>query len=206
LNKVSAHSEAFLITGLPRSRTAWMAVAAMNDQSCCFHEPLRYLTRWEDVFDTVWRREYGYRYIGISDHGLGFHLQEIMRRMAPRTLIIERPLAEVNASLARLGLPPSNFCDILQERLAFQHPMIMRVNYLALTSSTVVMRCLRHLMPDAVLNHHHIPELQALNIQAHEIGKVLEHARRRGQAGDATALLGADVIARFRQCQDFEPS
>jgi hypothetical protein len=189
-------SEPFLITGQPRSRTAWFAAAAMTDQSICCHEPTRYLNRWDDVFDAVWGG-YGSRYAGISDHGLGFWLPEIMRRASPRTLIIERPVTDVKQSLARLGLPSSNFPDLLQEALAFDHPRIMRVPYANLEQSEVVMRCLRHLVPGAVISIARIRELQTLNIQA-QTGESIQTGLRRGAAGDAATLLPPDVLARLR--------
>jgi len=186
----------FLITGLPRSRTAWLAAAAMNDHSICYHEPLQYFDRWDDVFTRIWgvRPDNGVRYIGVSDHALGFHLAAIMRRAAPRTLIVERPIADVKVSLARCGLQGTNFCALLQEALAFKHPNILRVSFAALESSDVVARCLAHLMPSAVISRARIEALQPLNIQAN-VALSLQAAAAR--AGDVGALLGADVVARL---------
>jgi len=188
----------FLITGLPRSRTAWMAVAASNELSVCIHEPLRYVERWQHVFETVWGMS-GFRYVGASDHGLGFHLPEIFRRLTPRTLIIERPIAEVEASLARIGIPGSNFCDLLMEALnGFDHPLIMRVPYADLADTEVVGRCLAHLMPFNPVSAARIEALQKMNIQAPNLNAVVAEGIRRGQQGDAAALVGEDVVARIR--------
>jgi len=186
----------FLITGLPRSRTAWMAAAAQNDKSVCLHEPLRHAEKWTDVFDIAWALK-GFQYLGVSDHGLGFHLPEIMDRIAPRTLIIERPVDEVNASLALLGLPASNFCDLLMEVLdTCRHPNILRVKYAHLKSPEVVGRCLKHLMPDAKVSWERLFCLQRLNIQAHNIEDVLAQGLERGAQG--AALLPPQILARIR--------
>lgn len=187
-------SEPFLITGLPRSRTAWFAAAAMNDQSVCYHEPLRRLSRWDDVFYAVWNG-YGIRYVGASDHALGFWLPEIMRREKPRTLIIERPIGEVNASLARIGFPPTNFCELLLEYLSFDHPAIMRVPYAALDDAETVMCCLRHLMPDAKISIVRIRELQTLNIQANIAASIASGFSR---AHETEKFFPADMLTRLR--------
>ena len=185
-------TEPYLILGLPRSRTAWFAAAAMNDHSICYHEPTRTLTRWDDIF-SLWANSW-FRYTGISDHGLGFWLPEIMERAAPRTVIIDRPIAEVKASLNGIGLETGNFCELLAERLAFQHPRIMRTPYAALANPLVVLRCLQFLMPDAVLCLDRIRELQSLNIQA-DVSATL--ALSQSRVRDVAAFLPADVLERL---------
>jgi hypothetical protein len=187
-------SEPYLITGLPRSRTAWMATAASGEGSMCFHEPTAWLDRWDDVFAAVWWDHPNYRYVGIADHGLGFHLPAIMRRASPRTLIIERPVDEVNASLARLGLPASNFCDLLQETLAYDHPCIMRVPYAVLADSWVVFDCLRWLMPEEVIDRSRIAHLQGRNIQAGP--NAIPQAMAR--SAEVANFIPAEVLRRLR--------
>jgi hypothetical protein len=191
-------SKPFLITGLPRSRTAWMAAAALNDVSICVHEPLRSAERWEDVFTTVWNMS-GFRYLGVSDHGMGFHLPEIMNRLAPQTLIIQRPIREVEASLRRLRLPDSNICELLQGVLdSVHHHAIMRVAYDDLCNTATVARCLRHLMPDASISWDRIRNLQRLNIQAHDIGAVITDGITRGRKRDVCKLIPPHLVEQFR--------
>ena len=186
-------SEPFLITGLPRSRTAWFAAVASNDRSICYHEPLSRLDRWEDIFSVVWCHQQA-EYVGISDHGLGFWLAEIMDRLAPRTLIIERPMEEVKASLTRIGVTQTNMCELLLEKLAVVHPRVMRVPYAALESVETVTRCLRHLMPTVNVNASRIRELQRLNIQA-DVKTTLADAQSRVRAVDH--FVPRDVLARL---------
>lgn len=185
----------FLITGLPRSRTAWMAVAATTDESLCEHEPLAKVTGWRDVMYTTWHRDGSYPYAGASDHALGFHLREIMETLAPRTLIIERPILMVEASLGRMGVPRSNFCTLLQEALAYEHPNIRRVPYRALSVTQAVIDCLEWLMPGLTFNVARIAYLQRLNIQAH-LPAVMRDAERG--AAYASTLLGPDAMTRLR--------
>lgn len=186
-------SEPFLITGLPRSRTAWLSVAATNDQSICLHEPTIHLDRWEDVFDKVWQGHWS-RYVGISDSIMGFHLSEIIERCRPRVLIVERDIHEVEASLRRLGVPPTNYCAMLKAALAYAHPSFLRVPFQSLSDSRIVAHALRHLMPNAWISVERIEQLQRMNIQT-DMGLVGKIANER--SGDVGSILGTDVAARL---------
>lgn len=185
-------SKPFLITGLPRSRTAWMAAAATDGRAVCFHEPMAAMRRWDDVFEQIWHGRGSMQHVGIADHGLGFHLPAIMDRLGPRTLIIERPIAEVNTALARLGLPPTNFCDLLAEHLAFDHPRIRRVGYKDLEDAHEVRRCLEWLMPGQFIDQRRLARYQMLNIQA-DLGAALMFADKADPAG----FFPRDVLKRL---------
>ena len=184
----------FLITGLPRSRTAWLSVAAGNDQSICWHEPTGWLDRWQDVYRKIWWGS-AERYVGISDSALGFHLPEIIRTVSPRVLIVERDIIEVEASLARLGVPRSNYCTLLGEALAYEHPSILRVPFHDLADSRNVVMALRHLMPEAWISLDRIESLQCMNIQT-DMGRVGRLGEQR--KGDMVALLGSEIANRLK--------
>lgn len=171
-----------------------MAAAATLEDAICLHEPTRWLDRWDDIFRTVWHQRRDCRFIGIADHGLGFHLPEILRRAAPRTLIIDRPIAEVNASLTRIGLPATNFCDLLAEALDYDHPLIRRVPYADLTDTNTVVSCLEWLMPGASIDHKRTGWLQDSNIQA-DIDETLRIATTR--ASEIGKFIPRQVIDRL---------
>lgn len=103
--------EPFFITGLPRSRTAWMAAFLTDGDVFCHHEFLnRCLTR--EAFYSGMRRN-GCR-IGNSDPGLV--ITDFQSRFpAAKTLIIRRPRDEAFAALAEM-FPP----DIPVSRAAFE--------------------------------------------------------------------------------------
>lgn len=181
----------FLITGLPRSRTAWMAEVATFRRSVCVHEPWVTMDRWDDIFTTLWNARSVWDFVGISDHGMGFHLPEVMRRLAPRTLIIERPIEAVSASLDLIGLPNNRlFLDLLSRALAYQHPQILRVPYDDLSRTGFVVRCLEWLMPGAEIDIRRIDDLQYENIQA--LGNI---DKGRSRAADVANFFPADVLA-----------
>ena len=91
----------FFITGLPRTRTAWMSQFFTTNESYCYHEALRKAVTTGKVADTMLNRnEY---YVGNSDSSLPFYIDDMMEYFpdAP-ILIIERDVFEVDQSLRNL--------------------------------------------------------------------------------------------------------
>lgn len=125
----------FFITGLPRSRTAWFAVACCVAGRHCVHEPLGV----DSFLDNL----------GISDSGMGLSIEFILNQYGPRTLIIERSLEGVVESLTayfggHLPIPHEageRRLAALQEALQYQHPLIKRVAYADLHSTKVLESC-----------------------------------------------------------------
>lgn len=155
----------YLITGLPRSRTAWMSVAASTvPGSICYHEPMKRHTSWECCFD-LWKSGPN---VGIADAHLGFHLERIIKEVNPRILIIRRELHEVKDSLAKLGGPQTNYTDLLGAALDrfIQAPGIACVHFQGLKSLAIVKQCLAFLMPGCTPDEARLTELMDLNIQA----------------------------------------
>ena len=69
---------AFLITGLPRSRTAWMAVAATDGTAVCYHEPTMHLARWDDVNAVVFAVVKKHGGSISAEHGVGVMKRDIL--------------------------------------------------------------------------------------------------------------------------------
>lgn len=78
----------YLITGLPRSRTAWFA-----EFMGCDHEPTFHMDTVDDI------AAYFAKNRGASDHGLGFFVKHIVEDLGIRTLIVERSIEDVIKSL-----------------------------------------------------------------------------------------------------------
>lgn len=126
----------FLITGLPRSRTAWFAVAASSGGRTCWHEPSATLglsslmTIWEAMPD-----------MGVSDAGLAPHLTEVLDVLGPKTLVIHRDPDEVVTSMRDYVSPRERVSaewianvrkiarDTHEKLLSIEHPLIKRINY-----------------------------------------------------------------------------
>ena len=138
--------EPFFITGLPRSRTAWWAVV-----TGAIHEP--------KIIPKPWG--------GVSDSGLGIFLPGMIHSFRPRTLIVERPKADVMASLKAYLRPVamnwdnvSVQLDQLLTALSMESPLIKRVAFKDLNDLETVRECLDHL---------HVPEPRNLEQMLHMV-------------------------------------
>ena len=145
----------FLITGLPRSRTAWFAVA-----TGAYHETISH-----GVHKAYWPEG-----CGIADSGAAHELSRWIEAAKPRTLVIERPKADVLASLHRyfhLMAVDWNRVNALLDQavlgLRYQHPLIRRVAYDDLASLETVVSCLDWL---GVKPPSSLEQLMHMNIQS----------------------------------------
>lgn len=159
-------SERFFITGLPRSRTAWMAAYCSHGRTLCFHEPITQIETLTDlrrIYDSPY-----YDHVGISDSGLGFHIGWILEHLRPRTLIIDRPRRDVERSLKKLGLPPTNQAALLERELDrhSEHPLVKTVPYALLDRPGTMERIMAHLMPGQPFDRLRHAQFCDLNIQA----------------------------------------
>jgi hypothetical protein len=185
-------TQKFLITGLPRSRTAWFAaLASSQSNSICFHEPIAQSASWEESL-AVWQTP-GYVNVGIADSGLGFHLEEILHTHFPRTLLIVREVAEVERSLANIGVVVPGFCQILYQRLASNvlNPLVKLVAFERLTRPEVVEGCLGWVLPGVKLDRRKIELFCELQIQT-SMAAVKSKLRRHPAA--IQDILGEDVV------------
>lgn len=86
-------SRQFLISGLPRCRTAWLSVATTTAQSFCHHEPVPDLESFE-ALQALWRPLLG-QSVGISDSCLSLQLERVLEVVSPRVLLVERPIEDI---------------------------------------------------------------------------------------------------------------
>ena len=159
-------TQRFFITGLPRSRTAWMAAYFSMGRTLCYHEPIAELSSLDDLpefFDAPY-----YSHVGVADSGLGFHIDWILKHIQPRTLIIDRPLCDVDAALARLGFPKTTQTQLLQRALdrCGDHPLVRRISYSSLDNPRAMERAFFHLMPGIPFDQVRHEQFCRLNIQA----------------------------------------
>ena len=166
-------STPFFITGLPRSRTAWFAIATSTDRSVCHHEP--HYGDFETAAE-LWAMQSRYEFVGIADAGLGMHLRRILDEVGPRTLIIDRdPMAVASSlrkymGLSEVRLGPGWYpavlarLKVLVEALAVEHPLIKRVAFDDLKDIYTLRDCFDWLMPGCKpLN---LTQLMHMNIQS----------------------------------------
>lgn len=161
----------FIVTGLPRSRTAWFAAALTGDQSCCVHEPSVCHGSYEEF--RGWLATPKPYHIGASDHALGFVADRLIRDLQCKVLIIERPFGEALASFERFmtGVPfdlmrAISFMEQLQRALdALKGPLVKRVPFHTLNDPAVVSRALRWVVPGIDLTG--LDHAMQINIQVH---------------------------------------
>ena len=188
----------FLITGLPRSKTAWMSVVASTvSGAICYHEPMSHMKSWECCFE-LWKKS-PYRHTGVSDSHLGFHLKRIVQQASPRVLVILRDEREVEASLESLGFPKSNYCSLLRQGidafLAEPNADVAVARFEGLQDPNMVVRCLEHLMPGCHPQMTRIREFMSMNVQA-DMDLVWKRAIESSAHIDK--ILGADLMPEIQ--------
>jgi len=145
ISKMSA--QRFFVTGLPSSRIAWLSALLSTGPSICFNQPSLRMVDVRDL-ERIYTSEF-YHYVGVADSSLGFFIDRILDQFSPRTVIVERQLDDVEHTLAGWGLPASNYCELLKDKLeaAFTHPLAMRVPFEALDDWRWAQQIHAHLVP-----------------------------------------------------------
>jgi hypothetical protein len=139
----------FLITGLPRSRTAWLSVVAnVPGQSYCEHEPSLRMRCLDDLVN--WYRSRSENFAGVSDSFFASALPDIMKFIPMRALIVIRPPDEVVSSLTNLGLNPGCLPQMMHGiGSVLGSPNVRTITFSELKNSYKVTKALNWLMPTA---------------------------------------------------------
>ena len=98
----------FMVLALPRSGTAWVSNLLTTDTSLCIHEAFM-----DHSINDLDARSYD-GMLGIAETSAFTKVDEINQHSAKK-LVIERPLNEVNESIAKLGFKamPSYSADLM---------------------------------------------------------------------------------------------
>jgi len=93
----------YFITGLPRSRTAWLANFLTYDGSFCFHELCRKTT---NVHEMKLLLSYPkYKHVGTSDCALSYYFDKLIEMLDEwKLIVIDRNLDDAINSLDKIGL------------------------------------------------------------------------------------------------------
>jgi hypothetical protein len=176
----------FLITGLPRSRTAWMAAYLTNGRVMCKHEPLKYLSDVSELPDAIYS-EY-HTHSGLSDSGAGYFLPWIMKNLDPPTVIIERDIEEVNHSMQVNGYVMGDALRLLRERLhAFKyHPRVLWVSYDSLNDKHTMEAIHFHLLPSVAFDEERFEQFKQFLINVDQ--SVVIDAYRKNTEGQNNML------------------
>lgn len=160
--------ERFLITGLPRSRTAWWAIVCNTRSSICLHEPTPHVSSFEEL-EALWHAPSGMA-AGVSDSAVVLQIGRILRELKPRTLIVERdPEESIQSFEIYWGRPVNKL--VRTWLLAMQgelerhknDPLVKTVRYNELDDLKTVQRCFEWLLPKSVLPDFDL--LMRMNVQ-----------------------------------------
>lgn len=170
----------FFITGPPRSRTAWFAVAASSERGICLHEPSARLNSYDELA-ALWQPN-----MGISDSALAMFTGQILADFSPRTLIVERDIDQVVASFERVtGSPASNQTRARLEQCRFQlsrwkhHHLVRTVKFESLRDVHILKSVFAWLVPYKPLAE--IQQLAHMNIQSEPRHMMAVAAQGRGR-------------------------
>jgi hypothetical protein len=150
----------FLITGYPRSGTAWLANLFTWGPSLCVHDPREIVDRGEgDPFDPAWAPA-GVKHLGYADSGWAVYQAAHPALDSIPLAIVWRSRAEARQSFAafaaRMGFPAQdanagfNRCADALEEFHRQVRGMQRVAYLdyaSLDDPVAVGRLWSHLLP-----------------------------------------------------------
>ncbi len=145
----------FLVLGLPRSRTAWLARFLTYGEYHCAHEQLRHLRSVDDA--RAWLAQ---DFTGTAETGAA-PWWRLIRHLRPdvRVLIVRRPVAEVVASVLALdlsGLVTTSITGLMRDmqrldrcldRIERRVPGVLSVRYADLASEATCAAVFEHCLP-----------------------------------------------------------
>lgn len=185
------------ITGLPRSRTAWLAAYFSTGKAFCYHEPMARISSLDQIAGLYDLPQYDH--VGISDSGLGFFTKEIIERFAPRTIIVERDPDAVRRSLQSIGIPDRFYVKVLAEALGSvpESPLVLRVPFDALRDPQVMEQVHRHLVPSVPFDPMRFALMSKLMVECNPAMTVDEAYRNR----ENVAKLMSPVWAKMEKLE-----
>jgi hypothetical protein len=173
----------FFITGLPRSRTAWLANLFTTDRTLCFHEPL--VPAASLLADNPAVR------IGVSDSTLPLQFERLQAEFpTAHWLYVQRPREEcfesflrfiagdVQMTRAQAEMFAQAFFERHQQDSAElrRNPLVRTVQFELLDDYATILSAWYHLIPEIPFNEPRWESLKDLRIE-----QVLKRAlQRRG--------------------------
>lgn len=160
----------FLILGMPRSRTAWLA-NLMNRGGCLCHHELS--NRGLGAEGMAVAMERGARVVGNSDPGAALIAEDLLKLLPEmRLVIVKRPVEEVVESFAEAvgqspeNLPLDKFLKGAQEALLRLEPKALVVDFKDLDKKSAVQKIWSHCLgEDAPFPDAQYEVLRNLNVQ-----------------------------------------
>lgn len=159
----------FYITGLPRSRTAWLSVAFSDYQRVsCLHEPLA-RTEPDQISDLLAAQRTPFA--GLSDSGLAIAAPDLPDILPGPIVIIWRDPEEVIRSLSQYlggseevhaGGVALMSTTLVQFASRYEH---LGVDFNDLSSTDTMRQVWAYLLPDVPFHRRRIEQLQKMRIE-----------------------------------------
>lgn len=170
----------FFITGLPRSRTAWLANLLTYSTSFCWHDALTFTSTiprlWTFLCEHI---RNGYDYLGNSDSALLFHRDEMVKLFPEaKWVIVERDSKEVAKSFwdqfhatypggpttfEETCLMTSNLSELFQKvKNAF--PNCLHVKFTDLENPPTIEAIWKHCLPSLRFNGDRLRMLETFRV------------------------------------------
>lgn len=164
----------FAITGMPRSRTAWLSCLFTCSSVECFHDLIG-VQSLPDVFRVL--DESTAKVVGLSDCGYGFIFPETRQRYkAVREIIIERDPAKCFDSMCRVlsdlpQEPVAGAVTAIQERIdrmPERGRTLLRVPYESLDDIATLERMWNFAVPEVAFPVRHAEKLLTMRVTVHD--------------------------------------
>ena len=168
----------FFVSGLPRSRTAWLANFLTTDKSLCFHDGLKYCRKVEDLTEVFKRSDK--EFVGDSDSALVlfYHRIQALFPDSPWVLVY-RNFKDCADSALRLSFAGEDTESILIDgaarlavirlaELELKSPNVLIVDYDELDNSKVIRSIVNHVTPGVLFDEERFKLLDGLHTQIHE--------------------------------------
>lgn len=159
----------FLILGMPRSRTAWLANLMNRGDCLCYHE---LSNRGLNAAEMATALSSGARIVGNSDPGAALIAEDLLKLLPEmRLVIVKRPADEVVKSFAKVvGLKPEDlalddFLGKVKEALLRLEPKALVVEFKDLGDKETIQKIWSHCLGEGAPFPDQYEVLRNLNVQ-----------------------------------------
>lgn len=179
----------YFITGLPRSRMAWLSNAMTYGDSTCLFEPM---SKCKDFPETATLKEMlastGTSIAGSSDCTYAVFTDQIIKNFpGAKCVVVVRDVRDSIAGMNKLGfLADTRFYDAALGGICamLRWPQTLRVEYNGLSDPSIGEAIWNHCVPGIPFNRNRWAQLSELNVQVQpaieqaKVAKLSAQARR----------------------------
>lgn len=178
----------FFITGLPRSRTAWIsALFNTHEDVICLHEPINQFGSWETIKDYM--DSLPYKHVGVSDSTIAIHSYFFKENFSNCPVIfVKRDENEVINSLKSFLFISKEDSEKIIAPLLDCIPFLLQtcyktavVEYDLLNNNKVIKAIWDYCIPEIKFDKNKCEQFQRLLINQHKV-KILSEMEIENQS------------------------